>query len=364
MIYFILPFILLVYFEIIGRLFFLKAKKSPNDFSFLIGLVLVMAILYVISWPITAFNGNFYHLAILYGILFLIIVIEIIRNIKEIDFKIDKWTWLTFLVLVIVEIFISYQRTLGTPHGFDVLYYLNTISFNIGNTELNSLHPHFGTYPNTDVQWITYVFQSYYYFVEVFIWAVSNVLKIVDIRFETEPAYVWIFQILGSMFFIGTSLTCVKELKSKNKLLNISFVLLAVLFLGNLYYNNVYAFIGNSYRMPIHALATIYLFRYFKDKDKYNLFMCFMLMEGMCALSSTGTFAFIFLLFGLFYVLCDEEKNLIKYYVVACYVPTLNILVTKLGQKWCIPIVLLIVFGIIWLLNDAIINIFKNKKYS
>lgn len=353
---------LLVYFELIGRLFFLKAKKEPNSFSFLIGFVLVMAILYVISWPITAFNGNFYHLAILYGSLFLLSLIGITKNIKKIGFKLNNRIWLIFFVLVIVEIYISYQRTLGTPHGFDALYYLNTISFNIGNTELNSLHPHFGTYPNTDIQWITYVFQSYYYFIEVFIWLVSNILRTVGIRFETEPAFVWIFQIFGSMFFIGTSLTCVEEIKSKNKILNISFVLLTVLFLGNLYYNNVYAFIGNSYRMSIHALATIYLFRYFKDKDKHNLFMCFMLMEGMCALSSTGTFALIFLLFGLFCALSNEEKNLLKYYVVVCYVPTLNILVTKLGQKWYIPIALLAVFGIIYILNDAIIGIFKNKK--
>ena len=355
---------LLVYFELIGRLFFLKAKKEPNSFSFLIGFVLIMAILYVISWPITAFNGNFYHLATLYGSLFLLSLIGIIKNIKKIGFKLNNGIWFIFFVLVIVEIYISYQRTLGTPHGFDVLYYLNTISFNIGNTELNSLHPHFGTYPNTDIQWITYVFQSYYYFIEVFIWLVSNILRTVGIRFETEPAFVWIFQIFGSMFFIGTSLTCVEEIKSKNKILNISFVLLIVLFLGNLYYNNVYAFIGNSYRMSIHALATIYLFRYFKDKDKHNLFMCFMLMEGMCALSSTGTFALIFLLFGLFYALCNEEKNLLKYYVAVCYVPTLNILVTKLGQKWYIPIALLVVFGIIYLLNDTIIGIFKNKKFK
>ncbi len=362
MIYFILPFVLLIYFELIGRLFFLKVRKEASTFSFLIGFIFVMAVLYVVSWPITAFNGNFYHLAIFYGILFLLSLFGIIKNIKKISYKFDKKLWFLFFVLVFVEIYMSYQRTLGTPHGFDALYYLNTISFNIGNTELNSLHPHFGTYPNTDVQWITYVFQSYYYFVEVFIWAVMNVLKIVNIRFEVEPAYVWIFQILGSMFFIGTSLTCVEEIKSKNKVLNISFVLLTVLFLGNLYYNNVYAFIGNNYRMSVHALATIYLFRYFKDKDKYNLFMCFMLMEGMCGLSSTGTFALIFLLFGLFYVLCNEEKSLLKYYAVICYVPTLNILVTKLGQKWYIPFVLLAVFGIIWILNDVIIKLFGNKK--
>lgn len=362
MVYFLLPFVLLVYFELIGRIFFLKIKKEPLDFSFVIGLPIVMAILYVLSWPITAFNGDFYHLAILYGVLFLISIVLIIMNIKKISYKFDYKLYIFFFILLAFEIFISYHRTLGDPHGFDTLYYVNTISFNIGNHELNSLHPHFGTYPNTDVQWITYVFQSYYYFISVFLWATQKLLSIIGMTFEILPGIVWIFEILQEMFFIATSLICIKEINSKNKLLNVSFLCLLVLFLGNLYYNNVFGFIGNNFRMAIHALATIYLFRYFKDKDKTNLFVSFVLMLGMCAFASTGTFALIFFLCGLFFALVDSEDNLIKYYTVVCYVPVVNILITKLGQKWYVPITTLILFIILWLLNDLIIKLFRNDK--
>ena len=362
MIYFLLPFVLLVYFELIGRLFFLKIKKEPLDFSFVIGLTLVMVILYVLSWPITAFNGDFYLLAFLYILLFIISLILIINNIKKISYKFDYKLYILFFVLLAFEIYISYHRTLGDPHGFDTLYYVNTISFNIGNHELNSLHPHFGTYPNTDVQWITYIFQSYYYFIGVFLWGVQNVLKVIGVTFEYLPAIVWIFEILQEMFFIAASIICIKEINSKNKLLNISFLCLLVLFLGNLYYNNVFGFIGNNFRMPIHALSTIYLFRYFKNKDKTDLYISFMLMLGMCAFASTGTFALIFFLFGLFFVLVDSEDNLIKDYVVVCFVPTVNILITKLGQKWYIPLAVLLLFVVVWYLNDFIIKLFRNGK--
>lgn len=362
MIYFILPFVLLVYFELIGRLFFLKIKKEPLDFSFVIGLTVTMAILYVSSWPITAFNGDFYHLAVFYGILFLISVVLIIKNIKNISYKFDYKLYILFFVLLAFEIYISYHRTLGDPHGFDTLYYVNTISFNIGNHELNSLHPHFGTYPNTDVQWITYVFQSYYYFISVFLWVVQKVLGTIGITFEILPGIVWVFEILQEMFFIATSIVCIKEINSKNKLLNVSFLCLPVLFLGNLYYNNAFGFIGNNFRMAIHALATIYLFRYFKGKDKTNLFISFVLMLGMCAFASTGTFALIFFLCGLFFALVDSEDNLIKYYVVVCYVPVVNILITKLGQKWYVSIATLVLFIILWFLNDFITRLFRNDK--
>ena len=332
MIYFLLPFVLLVYFELIGRLFFLKIKKEPLDFSFVIGLTLVMVILYVLSWPITAFNGDFYLLAFLYILLFIISLILIIKNIKKISYKFDYKLYILFFVLLAFEIYISYHRTLGDPHGFDTLYYVNTISFNIGNHELNSLHPHFGTYPNTDVQWITYIFQSYYYFIGVFLWGVQNVLKVIGVTFEYLPAIVWIFEILQEMFFIATSIICIKEINSKNKLLNISFLCLLV------------------------------LFRYFKNKDKTDLYISFMLMVGMCAFASTGTFALIFFLFGLFFALVDSEDNLIKDYVVVCLVPTVNILITKLGQKWYIPLAVLLLFVVVWYLNDFIIKLFRNGK--
>lgn len=366
MLYFLLPFLLLIYFELIGRLFFLKIKKEPLDFSFVIGLSLVMAILYILSWPITAFNGDFYHLASLYILLFIISIILIIKNIKKISYKFDYKLYILFFVLLAFEIFISYHRTLGDPHGFDTVYYVNTISFNIGNHELNSLHPHFGTYPNTDVQWITYIFQSYYYFIGVFLWGVQNVLKLVGIIFEILPGIVWVFEILQEMFFIATSILCIKEINSKNKLLNISFICLLVLFFGNLYYNNVFGFIGNNFRMPIHALSTIYLFRYFNNKDKTDLFISFMLMLGMCSFASTGTFALIFFLFGLFFALVDSEDNLIKYFVVVCFVPAINILITQFGQKWYIPLLVLILFIGVWYLNDFIIKLFRNNivKYG
>ena len=362
MVYFVFPFLLLIYFELFGRWLIYKFKISNLHFPFLIGFLAIMAFIYVISWPISAFNGNFYHLAFLYGFLFVLSLVFIIKDIKRISFKFDIKLWIIFFIFLIFEIYISYHRTLGDPHGFDPLYYINMISFNIGNTELNSLHPHFGTYPNNDIQWITYVFQSYYYFIGVVIYFVSNVLAVVNISFEMMPTFVWSFEIFQEMFFIGTSLVCINELKTENKILKISYLILLILFMGNFYYNNVYGFIGNNFRMSIHALASIYLFRYFNHKDIKDLYCCFVIMLSMCALSSTGTFALIFFLFALFFVLCGKEKNLLRSYLIICYVPIVNILVVKLGQKIIIPIGVLILFGIIGFLSNYIENIFKEKK--
>ena len=129
MVYFIFPFILLIYFELLGRWLIYKTKISSLKFPFLIGFLAFMALLYITSWPITAFNGNFYHLAILYGLFFILSIILIFKDIKKISFKFDTKFWIVFFLFLICEIYISYHRTLGDPHGFDPLYYINIRKF-------------------------------------------------------------------------------------------------------------------------------------------------------------------------------------------------------------------------------------------
>ncbi|MDO4499674.1 MAG: DUF6077 domain-containing protein [Erysipelotrichaceae bacterium] len=359
--YFVVPILLMIYLELLGRSFYRFIDKKPLEFAFPIGFILMMAVTYVVGWPITAFNGNFYHLLILYGILILLSLVFILKNIRKIDLKIDiKW-WVLFLVLTLFQTYMSYSRTLGEVHGYDCVYYFNTIGFNIGNTELNSLHPHFGTYPNLDIQWITYVFQSFYYVVAVYIYVFEKSFSLIGSTFELVPGYVWTFQILLNAFFVSTSLMCIKEFKIKNKLLNLSLIILLILFMNNFYWNNAFGFIGNNYRMSVHALATLYLYRYVKDKDLKNLYIVILCMLGMCGLSSTGTFATVFLLFGLFFYLFDKEKNTLKIIAVSLLIPLINISVVKLGQHLYAVILPAVACAIVYFLNDFILKLYQNK---
>lgn len=359
--YFIFPVLMILYFELLGRWVMYKFGKEPLDFSFVIGFLAIMAVYYVIAWPITALNQSFYLFVGLSLILFLGSIIPIIKDIKNLSFKFDLKMVILFILFVGFEVFISWNRTLGDPHGFDALYYVNMISFNIGNNAMNTLHPHFGTYPNTDVQWITYVFQSFYYFVPTVIYLIRSGLSLIDLFFETLPAYVWGFQIFAHSLFVGTSLMCVKEIKTDNKVLKLALVILLVLFMGNFYYNNCFGFIGNNYRMSIHAIATLFLFRYFKNNDKNYIYLFYLSMLGMCAVSSTGTFSFVFVLFGLFFVLYNKERNILKEYAVVLAIPLLNIVVTKFGINLLIVLLVFSICIFVFVLNDHILNLYQNK---
>lgn len=364
MYYLFFAFPLLIYFELLGRLFFYYIKKEKLEFNFIIGFCLLIVFLYVVGWPISVYGLASIYYVILVSVFVIVSIILIIINFKKLDLHLNTKLWLLFLIFLAVAIIISFNKTLGEEHGFDALFYINFIGYNADTPALNSVHPLFGSFPNTYYdKTITYAFQSYNYFVSSFIFLVKKLGLLFNTRVETLPTYVWTFQIILSAFFIGSSIEVIKHINSKNKIFNIASFILLVLFMGNFYYNNSFGFIGCNYRMPIHTIATIYLIDYLKNNNKSDLFMFMFLMISMCGFSSTGTFAFVFLLFALFFVLVDKEGNLLKYYAVALLFPIINILVIKINSSFTTILLSILICLISFALNNQIIKLFR-MKYS
>ena len=343
---------------------FFKGYERLNykqcEFPFGFGFAGFMGITFLLLWPITAFNLSFYLLLLVMGVIFIISLILIIKDRKNINLHINYKYWLILIFIVLIQTFISGTRTLGEVHGFDTLNYVNMVDFNIGNSQLNSLHPHFGDSIGNDFKYHTYVFQSYYYFVSVIIYVFRMIFDVVGLRFFTLPAFVWGMQILLNFIFVSTGILVIKEMKT-NKWLNIGLLILVIFFLNNLYYNNALGFIGNNFRMSFHALSTIVLLDYFKDYDKRLLWLFILINLGICAVASTGAFSIIFVLFGLFFVIYNKERNILKYYSIALYVPLLTIFVTKFYVVDWVFVVCLILCALIYFSNDIIIKLYQNK---
>lgn len=363
MYYLFLAFPLLIYFELLGRLFFFYIKKEKLEFNFIIGFCLLIAFLYLVGWPISVYGLASIYYVILVSLFIIVSIILIVKNFKKIDMKINIKLWILFVIFLLIAIYISYNRTLGEPHGFDALFYINYIGYNVDTPMLNGVNPLFGTFPNTYYdKTITYAFQSYNYFVPAFIYIVKKIGSLVGLVIETLPTYVWTFQIILSSFFIGSSIEVIRHINSKSKLFNIASFILLVLFMGNFYHNNCFGFIGCNYRMPIHTISTIYLFDYLKNRDKKDLLIFMLLMISMCGFSSTGTFAFIFILFALFFVLIDSEDNLLKYYSIALLIPIFNILVIQFNSSIITLVLSVVICGIAYIINNPLTKLFRIHK--
>ena len=363
MYYLFLAFPLLIYFELLGRLFFFYIKKDKLEFNFIIGFCLLIAFLYVVGWPISIYGLASIYYVVLVSLVVLVSIVLIIKNFKKLDLHLNTKLWIVLIVFLIISIFISFNRTLGDPHGFDSLFYINFVGYNVDTPSLNNVHPLFGSMPNTYYEkTITYAFQSYFYFVSSFIFVLKKIGSLVNVNIETLPTFVWTFQIILSAFFIGSSIEVIKHINSKNKIFNVAAFILLVLFMGNFYYNNCFGFIGNSYRMPIHSVATIYLLDYLNKKDKKDFFIFILLMLSMCGFSSTGTFALIFILFALFFVVVNYEDNIIKYFVFFLFFPVLNIAFIKFNTSLITILIVLALFIVVYFLNDFIVSLFR-KQY-
>ena len=359
--YFVFPILLLVYFELLGRYVLAKFNRKPFEFSFVVGFISIMAYMFVFTGFISAFYMPFY---ILYLMVFIFVgasLFLIIKDRKIISLNFNYKWWLFLIALVVMVSYFSYNRTLGETHGFDTLFYLNIVSSNIQVDALNSIHPHFGV---VDFGYIgaDYTFQAFYNFASVSIFTFKFLFSLIGLSFEVMPAFVWGFQILLTFFFLATTLNVVNALQINNKYLKLAIIIIFNLFMANLYYNNVYGFIGNNHRMYILAIASIFIFEYFKTRKKEELYLFYLSLLGLSGVSSTGAFTAVFYLFGLFFILVDLEEKLIKQYVLVLFVPACNILCTKFKTSIYVVGACLLLFIILWFLNDLIIKIYRNNK--
>ena len=54
--YFIFAIILLIYSELVGRWVLYKLNKETYNFNYILGFGLIIAIAYLLTWPITLFK--------------------------------------------------------------------------------------------------------------------------------------------------------------------------------------------------------------------------------------------------------------------------------------------------------------------
>ena len=345
MIYFIIPVLMIIYFELLGRWISLKFKRTMHIY-FPIGFLFATAIIYP-SLLITINNLSFYLILVLYVSLFIVSVVLIVKDIKKIDRSINMIDILLILLIGSILTYYSYNTSLGNLHGFDSLYYINFTVNNIGKHVMNSS----GVYLNGPLEesLTYYTGQTYYYFAGVVLYIFGKFCALFKIEYFYETAFIWVFQIIFD--FLYSSIILEAAHRTKNKTISFVSVLLLVFMLGKVYFNNVYGFFGNSLLLISISYMTLFLYDYFNNKEKKDRYFVYILLISGCALSSSGIFILLFSLIALFFFEYNT-KNLYKEYAIVCTFPLINAFNMERYSWFIIYGIPALVFIILYFGND------------
>ena len=362
MIYFILAFILLIYFELLGQAILNYLKKDLYIFSFGIGIIAWLAIAYISTSILTALDCSFYLILFIYSIIFIISLYLIIKKIKYL--KIGIINWLILIIVSTIILYYSFNTSLGDLNGFDSTHYINMVTSNIGLDKLNSKSVVDGTFTkNISYQ---YTFQSYYYLASCILFIFDKACSLMNITFEAGIAFIWIFQYLYNYLFISIILIALNKFFNRKYLLHIIVVLFFILCYFRIYYNSAFGFYGNTYRTIILAYTSLFLIELFNRDDISTKFLFGMSLLAACAVSSSTVFMVFLSLFATFFIFIDRNDKLFKEYAIILFVPSINLFTILKSSILSAIGVSLVLCLLLYFCNDILTEIIRKyhlKKY-
>ena len=111
--YFMLALLLVIYFEVTGKLFLSLTNFDKSKIAFPFGLMLFMAFAYLTTSILTYSNCSFWLIFGIYTLYFIASILLLIKYRIKIDWKISIADWLLVLIFVLVMIYYSYKTALG-----------------------------------------------------------------------------------------------------------------------------------------------------------------------------------------------------------------------------------------------------------
>lgn len=359
--YFILPLILLIYFELLGQsLLSVFNKKISYIFYFPVGYAFTLMSCYILTSILTALNCSFYLILCIYLLLFLASLFFIFKKKNSLRIRFNIYHLILLLISITILMYFSFNTTLGELNGFDSTFYLNLVTGNIGLNELNTNHVVYGTYGRSIS--LQYTFQSFYYLASTILFVFGKLMSIFKVDFYYATGFIWCFQVLFYFVFVSLCIETLNKLFPKKYVVHIAILMILVFGYGKLYYNSVFGFYGNSIRTLFVAYAIYHLIDYFKENDKTYFYISSMYMLAACATSSTATFSMFFLFFALFFMQIDKNDSLFKEYSIMLLIPLINLLSVLSGKVISGLVVGSVIMLTLWFLNDILIKYIRKYK--
>ncbi len=342
---------------------FLTKKTSIKQlYSAPLGFAFLLFSLQLFYYPIQLFNLSSYYIHVITTIIYGLLLIYSLLNIKDIFYEYLRWETLWILVFFLVFLTIFYKSSISIPRA-DGQMYLNYIAQNVDIDKLNDFNLWTGLRGSEFVT--IYLFQGYFHFaafLNVFVNSFSNLLSIGS----TIDSIVISMWGLGSIYSLISAMLIVNIVKSFNwkSIWLDNIILFFTLFYTNLYYwKTAFSFYGNTYRSLFMAMFMYFLFLYVKENNKYYLAFASIIFGASIAASSSSLFIGFAILFGFtFYLYLSKNDEAFQYVALIGLPMVLYVLaiVYKDYISLLLPLVLFSVLFYSMLFNTKFQNILKS----
>lgn len=358
--YFILPFILIAYFEVLGQSVYELIGVRKDIFNFLFGYVIVIFICYITTSLLTALDCSFYLIEIIYLTFFVSSLVLVYKQGRKLRITFRLSHFLLLLIPFSILICFSLNTTLGDLNGFDSTHYMNMVT---GNVKLNALNRN-SVYFGTDFKDISnqYTFQSFYYFASVILYITKVIFNIAGIEFFISHGYIWCFQLIFYLSLFALIINTLSKYFSKKFFIHIVYIFLFTFTYGKVYFASVYGFYGNTIRTIFVAFAIFHLIEYFDNKNKKEKSIFAISMLAACGTSSSAVFMIFFIYFAFFFFEIDNNDVLFKEYAIILFVPLLNLLAVVLNGVAYSVIISIFVTLFLYCGNDILVFIIRKYK--
>ena len=361
--YILVSIIFIAYLEVLGQWFLSKLNREFR-ISFPFGFILLMAYSYITIAIPSSLQWSFNYLVIVFGLFFLVSIVLIIRDIKKVKWRFSSVSWLIMVLCCGVLVYYAYNTTLGSLQGFDSTYYLNLITSNINNSKLNSVNPIVGYSSDSLKVSYQYTFQSYYYFVSVFVYFVRLILRKLTFDVYYVDLICWIFQIIYNFYFLALIINALDKISHNKKLISFLVLFIYTFFYGKYYFNSVFGFFGNSFRTITFGYLVCILFDLFKSNDLKDKILVFIISMAACSFSSSSIFTLVFMCFGLAFSMPKKDKYYFIEVVILMILPLFNLIVVlkkDISFNRVRETLLLCMFLLV--MNKYLVSLFKNKYF-
>ena len=355
--YFILPIILIFSFNCFGQVLSKKMKLFKFKMHVFLGFSIFLGVYYVVCFPLVLMHANFRLVLLVSLLYFAIIFFYVLKNIKYVDFILDKKTLIITFVVMFFEFLFLKGKTVGSLIQYDTVNYTNLITSNIYLDGLNTFDL-FNGYPGQNNG---YALQSYYTLASVLYYMCNGIYNILGIDYFYFTQHTWMYSTILYFLLAEIIINFIQYFNLKDKKSYLVISLFLVLFMGNFYWNSEQAYLGNSFRMILVSYQLLYLKEYFDKGNINNLFIFGLINYANSACADSNATLAIIISFGVWIFLDSRDQKAFKMILFSVMFPFSNI-IFHFGYD-LLSLVSIFVFVVMIIFSEKI-NILLNKIHA